>query len=116
MIMNGVGSGTTGNVDRKNQEKLYIQVMRILVDEIGKGTWAIGDRIPSEGELSARYAVSKITIRQALTNLTSDGYLIRVGEGAVAPEETRSILESRTRTARVPTAPPQGLFLWNVIY
>ena len=82
MIMNGVGSGTTGNVDRKNQEKLYIQVMRILVDEIGKGTWAIGDRIPSEGELSARYAVSKITIRQALTNLTSDGYLVRVqGKG-----------------------------------
>src|SRR5512137_2224668 len=82
MIMNGVGAGTTGNVDRKNQEKLYIQVMRILVDEIGKGTWAIGDRIPSEGELSARYAVSKITIRQALGNLTADGYLVRVqGKG-----------------------------------
>jgi GntR family transcriptional regulator len=82
MIMNGVGSGTTGSVDRKNQEKLYIQVMRILVDEIAKGTWAIGDRIPSEGELSALYAVSKITVRQALTNLTADGYLVRVqGKG-----------------------------------
>jgi GntR family transcriptional regulator len=82
MIMNGVGSGTTGSVDRKNQEKLYIQVMRILVDEIAKGRWAIGDRIPSEGELSALYAVSKITIRQALTNLTADGYLVRVqGKG-----------------------------------
>lgn len=78
MITNG-GSGT---VDRKNQEKLYIQVMRLLVDEIGKGTWRIGDRIPSEGELSARYAVSKITIRQALMNLTADGYLVRVqGKG-----------------------------------
>jgi len=81
MIMNG-GSGAAGAVDRKNQEKLYIQVMRSLVDEIGKGTWAIGDRIPSEAELSARYAVSKITVRQALTNLTADGYLVRVqGKG-----------------------------------
>lgn len=44
------------------------------------------------------------------------GYLIRVGEGAVAPEETVAILESRTRTARVPTAPACGLFLWNVWY
>ena len=69
-------------IDRKNLEKLYIQVMRLLVDEIGRGTWAIGDRIPSEAELAARYAVSKITIRQALGNLTADGYLVRVqGKG-----------------------------------
>ncbi|MBI2441757.1 MAG: tRNA pseudouridine(38-40) synthase TruA [Lentisphaerae bacterium] len=44
------------------------------------------------------------------------GFLIRVGEGAVPPEETRRILRSRTRTARVPSAPPQGLFLWRVWY
>lgn len=73
---------THGFVDRKNQEKLYIQVMRMLVEEIGRGTWRIGDRIPSEGELSTRYAVSKITIRQALGNLAADGYLMKVqGKG-----------------------------------
>lgn len=44
------------------------------------------------------------------------GFLIRVGEGAVPPSEARAIIESRVRTARVPTAPPNGLFLWNVIY
>jgi tRNA pseudouridine38-40 synthase len=44
------------------------------------------------------------------------GYLIRVGEGAVRPECTAGILASRTRTAVVPTAPPQGLFLWQVWY
>ncbi len=66
-----------GAVDRKNQEKLYIQVMRLLVDEIGRGTWGIGDRIPSEDELAVRYGVSKITIRQALSNLAADGYLIK---------------------------------------
>lgn len=77
-------SGAVGSqvIDRKNLEKLYIQVMRLLVDEIGRGTWTIGDRIPSEAELAARYAVSKITIRQALGNLTADGYLVRVqGKG-----------------------------------
>ena len=31
-------------------------------------------------------------------------------------EEARRILQSRIRTARVPTAPPQGLFLWRVWY
>lgn len=44
------------------------------------------------------------------------GFLIRVGEGSVPPEETRRILHSKIRTARVPTAPPQGLFLWKVWY
>jgi tRNA pseudouridine38-40 synthase len=44
------------------------------------------------------------------------GFLIRVGEGAVAPQETAAVLASRTRTARVPTAPPQGLFLWHIRY
>ena len=44
------------------------------------------------------------------------GHLIRVGVGEVAPEATREILASRERTARVPTAPPQGLFLWHVAY
>jgi len=44
------------------------------------------------------------------------GWLIRVGEGAVQPEETTEVLNSRKRTARVPTAPPEGLFLWRVHY
>ncbi|MFC1497921.1 tRNA pseudouridine(38-40) synthase TruA [Verrucomicrobiota bacterium] len=44
------------------------------------------------------------------------GFLIKVGEGAKPPTDAKIILSSRKRTARVPTAPPQGLFLWNVIY
>ncbi len=44
------------------------------------------------------------------------GFLVRVGEGDVPPSEAKAILASRKRTARVPTAPPQGLFLWNVTY
>ena len=70
--------GASGIVDRKNQEKLYIQVMRLVVDEIGRGTWGIGDRIPSEDELATRFGVSKITIRQALSNLAADGYLMKI--------------------------------------
>ncbi len=44
------------------------------------------------------------------------GWLIRVGRGEVHPSQTREILDSCERTARVPTAPPQGLFLWTVFY
>ena len=44
------------------------------------------------------------------------GFLIRVGTGEIEPGAAVEILESRTRTALVPTAPPQGLFLWRVRY
>jgi tRNA pseudouridine38-40 synthase len=44
------------------------------------------------------------------------GYLIRVGTGELPPSTAREILLSRNRTAVVPTAPPQGLFLWNIKY
>jgi tRNA pseudouridine38-40 synthase len=44
------------------------------------------------------------------------GWLIRVGEGAVDPEETLEVLRAGVRTAHVPSAPPQGLSLWRVWY
>jgi tRNA pseudouridine38-40 synthase len=44
------------------------------------------------------------------------GYLVRVGSGALPPESAQSILASRIRTARVPTAAGKGLFLWRVQY
>ncbi len=44
------------------------------------------------------------------------GFLIRVGVGELPPESAARILASKVRTARVPTAPPQGLFLWRVSY
>lgn len=44
------------------------------------------------------------------------GYLIRAGHGDLSAEDGREILASRVRTARIPTAPPQGLFLWKVDY
>ena len=44
------------------------------------------------------------------------GFLIRVGVGDLEPSVAREIIDSKVRTARVPTAPAQGLFLWQVFY
>jgi len=44
------------------------------------------------------------------------GFLIRVGSGELPPDAARTILDSKNRTARVPTAAPEGLFLWRVRY
>lgn len=44
------------------------------------------------------------------------GFLIRVGIGDLEPDAVHDILEHGKRTAVVPTAQPQGLFLWKVFY
>ncbi len=44
------------------------------------------------------------------------GFLIRVGTGELKPNDAAQILRSHERTAKVPTAPGCGLFLWRVHY
>ena len=44
------------------------------------------------------------------------GALVSVGEGRLAVAKIREILATPVRTAKVATAPPQGLFLEKVIY
>ena len=44
------------------------------------------------------------------------GALVAVGEGRLSPAEVSAFLKTRVRTARVQTAPPQGLFLRKVMY
>ncbi|WP_333653947.1 GntR family transcriptional regulator [Dissulfurispira sp.] len=69
-------------VDRFTQEKLYIQLMRIFLELINSGNWQLGQQIPTEEDLCKKYDVSKITVRQAINNLVSDGYLIKIqGKG-----------------------------------
>jgi len=72
----------TKTIDRFNQEKLYIQLTRIFLEEISSGRWGMKQQIPSEEELCRTYNVSKITVRQAVNNLVSDGYLMKIqGKG-----------------------------------
>lgn len=44
------------------------------------------------------------------------GYLIKVGEEKVSPETVIEVLESKDRTKSGKTAPPEGLYLYNVEY
>lgn len=44
------------------------------------------------------------------------GFLIRVGTGEMPVDAVKRIIDSRERTAHVPTALACGLFLWRVFY
>ena len=56
---------------------LYHQLMQRIRNDIEKGTYPVGSRIPPEHELEAVYQVSRVTVRRALAELTEAGLLVR---------------------------------------
>ena len=56
---------------------LYQQIYDEIKDAIEKGVYAPKERIPSELELAEQYEVSRITVRRAVEELCSDGYLVK---------------------------------------
>jgi len=61
---------------------VYIQIHNEIRKEIESGKWTVGERIPSERQLSQDFDVSRMTLRQAIQTLVDEGILQRqVGSG-----------------------------------
>lgn len=56
---------------------LYHQLKTAIQQEIEAGRWKPGEQLPTENDLIARFRVSKITVRQALRELSNLGYIRR---------------------------------------
>jgi GntR family transcriptional regulator len=64
-------------IDRDSPLPLYSQLKQILLEQILDGSFACDQPIPGEAELEKRYLVSRITVRRALGELATEGYLRR---------------------------------------
>jgi GntR family transcriptional regulator len=61
---------------------LYRRVVQSLKTEILQGLYPVGTQLPTEGELSARFRISRHTVREALRQLRDDGLVTsRQGSG-----------------------------------
>jgi GntR family transcriptional regulator len=56
---------------------LYVQVRETLRDQIKTGVLKPGQKLPSEDELAAQFGVSRMTVRQGISDLTDEGTLYR---------------------------------------
>ncbi|MDG3131947.1 GntR family transcriptional regulator [Streptococcus suis] len=60
----------------------YITIHDKIKEQIDKGIWEIGQRLPSERDLAEEFRVSRMTLRQGITLLVEEGILQRkVGSG-----------------------------------
>ncbi len=64
-------------LDKYPHLPLYQQLKATVEDQIDTGEWLPGTRVPSERELCEQYHISRITVRQALTELVVAGRLVR---------------------------------------
>ena len=62
-------------LDRQSVVPLYYQIQQFLLEQIRSGAFEPGAPIFSEKEISARMGVSRMTVRQALKSLCSQGVL-----------------------------------------
>jgi GntR family transcriptional regulator len=61
---------------------VYIQIKNVLIEKINSGEFKSGSQLPSERDISETYNISRMTARNALTQLVDLGYAYRVkGKG-----------------------------------
>ena len=66
---------------RISEGPLYVQVVRVLKDEILQGVYPVGSQLPTEEELCDRFSVSRHTVREAIRRLRED-HLVSSRQGA----------------------------------
>lgn len=84
----------------RRHSKLYQEVAEQIRTRIMDGQLGPGDQLPGERELAEQFAVSRVTIRQALVALETMGFIeIRVGSGTYMIDETSAITVARFASA-----------------
>ena len=65
-------------LDRNSPTPLHAQLKAVMDERIESGAWPPESQVPSERELCDQFHVSRITVRQALHQLVSNGRLVRI--------------------------------------
>lgn len=99
---------------------LYVQIATLLIQRITSNELSPGEQLPSERELAEAHKVSRLTARQALEELVSQGIAYRVrGRGTfVAEPKIREVTGLRSFSydmRRLGLVPSSRVLLFEVI-
>jgi GntR family histidine utilization transcriptional repressor len=75
-------------------EPHYLRLKRHIVSGIAAGRWSVEEKIPSEGELTRAFGLSRMTVNRALRELAQEGVIVREqGRGSfVAPRKAAATM------------------------
>jgi len=85
-------------INKYSNEPLYSQLKNIIIEKIGKGEYPSGSKIPSEQELCELYDISRPTVRQAISELTSSGYLYKEKGKGTFVSNPKTVVNAKSYT------------------
>ncbi len=69
---------------------MYLKIKEKILEKINSGEYPAEGKIPSETSLAEFYRVSRMTVRQAIIELTREGYLYRIrGSGTFVGKQKK---------------------------
>lgn len=84
-----VFSQTQQSLSKDLPTPLYFQLYKLLKNNILDGTFTNGSQLPTEGQLSKKFNVSRITSKRAMDELAREGFVERHrGRGTYVTHET----------------------------
>lgn len=79
-------------INKYSDIPLYSQLKNIIISKIEEGIYTPDSKIPSEQEFCELYNISRPTVRQAISELTNNGYLYKEkGRGTFVSKPKASI-------------------------
>ncbi len=104
-----------GFIDRQADVPLHMQLKTLIRRAIEEGHLRPGDRLPTEHQLCQQFGLSRTPVRQALSELTREGLLVRIpGRGTFVADHLDKAITLRVVTE---TGWAQHLlqteYLWN---
>lgn len=95
-------------IDHESGERVYLQIARIIRDQIISGELPVGAQVPSGSQMKQQWGVNRLTGAQAVDELRKAGLVVTrpgVGSFVAATPELRvvDLLPGDTVTARMPT-------------
>jgi DNA-binding GntR family transcriptional regulator len=82
-------------VDKESPVPIYHQIASDIRTFCMSEEWVVGDKIPSEKELTEMYGVSRVTLRQALAELEHDGVIRKLkGYGSILAIDPKPVSQT----------------------
>ena len=85
-------------INKYSNIPLYCQLKNIIIEKIEDGEYAEDTKIPSEQEFCELYKISRPTVRQAISELTNNGYLYKVKGRGTFVAKSKSIIALKNYT------------------
>lgn len=83
-------------INKYSNVPLYSQLKNIIIEKIENGEYPPDSKIPSEQDLCELYSISRPTVRQAVSELTNNGYLYKEKGKGTFVSKPRSLISAKS--------------------